>query len=186
MAGQQGWWKEVAGLTSSSSKQVKVHLMASYEWHFSRVNQNNRAEHTLTNFMGNAKLQQPRSQRVELPSEGPQQAEGVSWQDLWMPNKANAKILYLMWNNSMPQYMTGTYRLENSFAANVLEVLVNNLLNTSKQGILAVMKANCRVGCIAKSACYWWGAMNTFYVTFLMPQMGTLFLIFSSIVPMRD
>lgn len=50
----------------------------------------------------------------------------------------------------MPQYMIGTYRLENSFAANVLEVLVNNLLNTSKQGTLAVMKANCRVGCIAK------------------------------------
>lgn len=54
----------------------------------------------------------------------------------------------------MPQYMIGTYRLENSFAANVLEVLVNNLLHTGKQGIIAVMKANCRVGCIAKSAFY--------------------------------
>lgn len=53
----------------------------------------------------------------------------------------------------MPQYMMGTYRLENSFAANVLVVLVNNLLNISKQGILAVMKANHIGGCISKSAC---------------------------------
>ena len=58
-----------------------------------------------------------------------------------------------MWNNPMPQYMIGTYRLENSFATDVLGVLVNNLLNISKQGILAVMKANCIVSCVSKSAC---------------------------------
>lgn len=53
----------------------------------------------------------------------------------------------------MPQYLMGIYRLENSFATSVLGVLVNNLLNTSKQGILAVTKANCIVGCTNKTAC---------------------------------
>ncbi|GAB0184068.1 hypothetical protein GRJ2_000872100 [Grus japonensis] len=66
-------------------------------------------------------------------------------------NKRKCKVLHLVRNNPMDQYMLGTTQLESSFAEKDLGVLVDTKLNMSQQCAPVAKKATGILGCLRAS-----------------------------------